>query len=234
MEVLIITCDSYQWMMPIFTHFYKKYWPDNPYNTVIITETQHIESEYPVFYAGKTSWSNEILDYIRQSDDESFLLILEDYLLRKKVNTEKVKLAKNICVNKIGCVRLNNAPEKYFNQHTLRTGIKGFREYPIKRRFSWTMQIAFWQKQFLLDTMREGESAWESEENGIERLKNMKTDWEILWPEENIVDYNPIGLMRKGILEPKVLKWAKSELDKNSKEYKILENQIKKQSEMKC
>lgn len=231
MKVLIITCDKYAWLVPVFLHFYKKYWPDNPYETVIITEKKHIDSDYMVYYAGEASWSSEVLSYLRQSKEEKFILIHEDHLIRKKINTERVKIAEGLCEGDVGCVRLNHAPHKYFNQHTIKTNIKGFKEYPTKRRFSFTMQMAFWQKQYLLDVMREGESAWENEEKGIARLKEMNSKWRILWPKFNIIDYPPRGLLRKGILQPPALRWAKSELSEDSKEYEILENQIKVQGE---
>ncbi len=227
MKVLILTCDKHAQLVHVFIHFYKKYWPTNPYKTEIITQTKKIDCDYKVFYAGKSSWSSEILSYLKKSKEDKFILIHEDHLIRKRVNTKRVETAEKLCEGDIGCVRLNHAPHKYFNQHTIKTNIKGFREYPTDRRFSWTLQIAFWQKQYLLDNMREGESCWENEEKGIVRLKEMKSNWKILWPETNIIDYQPRGLLRKGILRPPTLRWAKSELSEDSNEYKILENQIR-------
>ena len=234
MKSLLITCDKYAWLVPVFLHFYKKYWPDNPYKTEIITQTRKISTVHTVFYAGNVSWSSEVLNYLRQTKEDKFILFNEDILINRMVDTRGVKNAERLCKNNIGCVRLNHAPKRYLTEHAKKTDIKGFREYPTDRRFSFTMQIAFWQKKYLFDVMRDGESAWENEANGIERLKEMKSDWRILWPEKNIITYAPVGIMRKGILEPQVLRWAKSELQEDSKEYKILENQIKKQREGTC
>jgi len=242
MKVAIVTCDKYASLVPVFLHFYKKYWPNNPYQTEIITETEAsgfgagdpYAIDYPVFYAGKTSWTSTVLGYLRQSEGDKFILIHEDHLIRKKVNTERVKIAEGLCEGDVGCVRLNHAPHKYYKQHTIKTNIKGFREYPTDRRFSFTWQMAFWQKQYLFDVMRENESCWENEEKGTKRLKKLKSKWRILWPETNIIDYPPRGLLRKGILQPPTLRWAKSELSEDDLEYKILQNQIKKQKEGRC
>jgi len=231
MKVLILTCDKNSHLVRVFLRFYKRYWPDNPYKTEILTQTKEIKTVHKVFYAGESSWSSELLKYLRQSKEDKLILIHEDHIIRQAVDTKRVKIAEGLCEGDFGCVRLNHAPKKYFDRHTIKTDIKGFREYPIDRRFSWTFQMAFWQKQYLFDVMREGEASWEHEEKGIARLKEMKTHWRILWPEINIIDYPPRGLLKKGILEPPALKWVKSQLPKNSREYKILEDQIRGQKE---
>ena len=234
MKVLILTCDEFSNLIPVFLRFYKRHWPDNPYKTEIITQTKPIKTVHKVFYAGKSSWSSELISYLKQSSEDKFILILEDYFIRQPVDTKRVVAAEALCRGKVGCVRLNHAPHKYFKRHSIRTNIEGFREYPTTGRFSWTLQIAFWQKKYLLDNLKEGESCWQNEEYGISRLREKKTDWKILWPEENMVDYSPIGLLRKGALEPTVLRWAKSKLTENSREYKILEDQVKRQKDKQC
>jgi len=229
-KTVVLTCDKHAWVVPVFLHFYKKYWPDNPYETEIVTEKYHINGN--VFYAGGKSWSTRLLNYIKQSKDDKFLFIVEDHLIRKTVDTERVKIAENLCEGKVGCVRLNNNPHKYFDRHTILADFIGFREYPLDKRFSMTLQMAIWQKQFLFDVLRDNESIWETEGNGSKRLKELKSPlWQILWPETIIIDCDDRGILRKGILEPPVLRWALSELSQDNPEYKILQNQIKRQKE---
>ncbi len=237
MRILILTCDKNKDLVHVFLHFYKKYWPDNPYETTILTQESFLYiKDTNVFYTGVSSWSSEFLYYLKleKSMNEKFIFIHEDCFFTKPVDTKRVKEAENLCQGNVGCVRLNHAPKRYLTEHAIKTDIKGFREYPTDRRFSFTSQAAIWQKKYLLEVMRPGESCWETEKNGIARLKEMKTDWRILWPEINIINYPPRGLIRKGILEPPALRWAKSELSEDSMEYKILEDRIQMQREGRC
>lgn len=210
MKVVILTCDKYAWLVPIFLHFYKKYWPDNPYQTEIITEKNHVNGRF-VFYTGGVSWSSGIINYLKQSDEDKFLLIDEDCLIEKTVNTERVRLAEKLCKHNVGCVKLN-APEKYYNRHAIESGIKFYKEYPLDKSYSMSMQMAIWQKRYLLDVLRHKENAWQAELNGSDRLKELKGKWRILWAKSAVIDYQAGGIMRKGQPWLPVVKWALSEL----------------------
>ena len=231
MKIIILTCDAYNWILPVFFRFYKKAWPANPYKTEIITEKEHIPGK--VFYTGGHSWSHGLLSYLRQSKSDKFMLILEDYIL-KSVDAKRVKTADRLCTGDVGCVRLSNHPNKYFNQHTSGVPtVNGFRQYPNDMRFSAVMQISIYQKEFLFDLLKAKESIWQAEANGVGRLTALSSKWRILWPEENIFEYEPLGLVKKGMFVVKTLRWAKANLPKTSKEYKILQKRIQWQSDNK-
>lgn len=209
MKVVVLTCNKYTWLVPVFLHFYKKYWPDNPYQTEIVTETDHIDGT--VYYSEKTSWSSRLINYLKQSNEDKFLLIMEEHLTEEPVNTRRVQMAEDLCAGNIGCVRLN-APDKWFRCHAVGTNIKGFKEYPLDKRYSMSMQTSIWQKQYLLDILRNGEDIWQTEIKGSERLKGLKSRWRILWAETPIVGYTAGGLMKKGRPRASVVKWAIEDL----------------------
>jgi len=212
MKVIILTCDKYAWIVPICLYFYKKNWPDNPYEHEIVTETEYIDGK--VFYYKNKSWASRLIDHLKQSREDKFLFFPEEYMIKKKVNTKRDKVAEKLCTDDVGCVRLSNGPYKYFSKHTANSlSIKGFREYPLKDRFSMVTHIAFFQKQFLLDVLQYGEDIHQTEDNGSKRLKKLESKWRILWPENNIIDYTHNGgLMRKGKLRPETLSWILPEL----------------------
>lgn len=210
MKIIILACDKYAWLVPVFFHFYKKYWPDNPYQTEIVTEADHINGN--VYYINDTSWSNRLINYLKQSKEGKFLLIMEEHFIEKPVDTQRVRIAESLCVGNVGCVRLN-PPDKYY-RHTIKTNIKHFKEYPLDKQYSMSMQTAIWQKQYLLDVLRKEEDIWKTEINGSERLKNLKSKWRILWAKTPIVDYTAGGLMKKGKPRLSVMKWALTDLIK--------------------
>jgi len=218
MKIVLLTCDEYRWLVPVFSYFLKKYWPDNPYEVEIVTESEHIDGD-AVYYAGKSSWSSMLIKYLKQSKEDKILLIVEDYLFKSTVNTARVKTAEKFCEGNVGCVRLGNCPHKYFKKHTVRySHAKGFREYSLEHRFSTVIHIAFFQRQFLLDILKKGENVWQAENNGAKRLRKMESKWRVLWPEANIIDYLHVGgLIRKGKLRPQALKWVLSDLSKSGR-----------------
>ena len=230
MKVVISTCDKHSWIIPISMYFLKKYWPDLPYPVDIITETGYIDGCYGnQFDGGGLSWSDGLINYLKQSDENKILLILEDHLIQRPVIDWEVKLAESLCHGKIGCVRLNNAPHRYLKAHTFKADAGFFRDYRMDQRFALTLQMAIWQKEFLLEFLRAGENVWEVEKLGTKRVNESKSEWRVLWPVRNIITYPPRGLLRKGILEPGPLKWAFSELEPESECYKILAKAIKNQ-----
>jgi len=208
MKLIVLTCDKYKWIVPIFNYFMRKYWPDNPYETEVVTDLGFMNGK--VFYAGNFSWASRLINYLRHSKEEKFLITLEDYLIKAPVDSARVKAAEKLCEGDVGYVRLSNGPYKYFRKHCRSNpDIEGFREYPPEQRFSMVAHMGFFQKQFLLDVLREGEDVWQSEGDGSRRLKKMESKWRVLWPETNIINYMVNGgLMKKGKLRTHALDWT--------------------------
>lgn len=197
MKVVILVCNKYTWLVPVFMHFYEKYWRENPYTTVIVNEATYLGSRD--LDPEGTYWSTWVINYLKHCTEDKLLLIMEDFIIRDQIDTERVKLAASLCVGDVGCVRLN-APDKWFRRHGKEIGIKGFKEYPLNQKYSVSLQAAIWQKACLLDILRESESAWQTEHHGSRRLRELINRWRILWAEPTIIDYHPGGIMEKGEL----------------------------------
>lgn len=212
MKVIILTCNKYSWLVPIFLHFYRKYWPDNPYQTEIVTETDHVNGT--VFYNEETSWASRLINYLKQSKENKFLLFMEDFIIEKQIDTKRIRHAEELCKGNVGCVRVVET-NKWFN-YAINIGIKGFREYPLDRGYSLSLTSAIWQKQFLLKGLREGENAWQTECDGSKRFKELKSEWRILWSETPIINYYGGGLMSRGKVRLPVAKWALEDLIKGN------------------
>ena len=52
MKIIVSTCDKYNWILPVFFHFYKKAWPGNTNKTDVITEKEKVSFGNSVFYTG--------------------------------------------------------------------------------------------------------------------------------------------------------------------------------------
>lgn len=210
MKVIILACNKYTWLVPVFMYFYRKYWHKNPYETEIVNEATYLDSGD--FDAEGGVWSTWVLNYLKHCTEDKLLLIMEDFMIKAPIDTERVRIAADLCTGNVGCVRLS-APDKHYG-NTVSTNVKYFKEYPLNKKYSMSLQTAIWQKSCLLDILREGESAWQTEYGGSERFRGFKGKWRVLWTESTIIDYHPGGLMAQGRLRLEVVKWALGDLIK--------------------
>lgn len=205
MKVIVITCDKYSWLIPTFLHFYEKNWPDNPYQIEFVTETKEVEG-MTTFCAGKLQWADRIIKYLKTYNEETFLLLVEDYILKEKVDTNRIKKAENLCGGDIGCVRLN--PHDGLSRFLVSTKIEGFKEYPLDKPYSISLQPSIWQKEFFLKFLRKGETVWQTEIKGSKRIHVSKK--KVIWTDIPIITQcRPCGYIQKGKIIKSVERWVK-------------------------
>ncbi len=192
MRIVVFAYDKYDWLTPIFMHFYKKNWPDNPYRTDHV-----ITGEFP--------WADHALNYINTLGDEPFLLILNDYIIEKPVDIAIVRRAEKLCMGDVGCVRL--VPHDKEAVYLVSAGIDGFKEYPLNKPYAVSLQTSIWQKKFFLEFLRKGESIWQTETEGSKRVLNSKK--RVMWSDVPAMQYSTQGYMKKGKVVKSVEQWTK-------------------------
>ena len=204
MRVIVSTCDSYVWVTPAFLHFYRKNWPDNPYTTEFVTETIEVP-EAPTFCAGKLPWADRMITYLDSYNEDRFIFLVEDYIIREPVDTALVKRAVSLCVGDIGCVRLQ--PHDHQSCYLIDAGIEGFKEYPLDKPYSVSLQVSVWQKEFFLEFIRKGENIWQTETEGSKRVHASKK--RVLWADTPAINYAPRGYLQKGVVDKSIEQWIK-------------------------
>ncbi len=205
MKVVVPSCDGHSWLIPTFLHFYKKNWSDNPYQTEFVTETKEIEG-HATFCTGKIPWTDGIIKYLKSFNEETFLLLLADFILEETVSTDMVKRAESLCVDNIGCVRLIVHDRSC--RFLVDTGIRGFKRYPLDKPFSVSLQASIWQKEFLLEILRKGENPWQTEIEGSKRIQQSRK--KVIWTDAPILSYHyPHGYLAKGEIVRPVEQWVK-------------------------
>lgn len=205
MRIVVFTCDAYSWLIPTFLHFYKKMWPDNPYQTDFVTETKDI-GQASTFFTGKIPWPDGAIKYFKSTDEEIFLLLLEDYIIKEPIDTDRIKMAESLCRDDIGCVRLN--PRDRLRRHLFDAGIEGFKEYPLDKPYSISLQPSIWQKKFLFEFLKKGEDVWQVENEGSIRIQQSKM--RVIWADVPIITMPRAGgYMKKGRVYGTVEQWCK-------------------------
>jgi len=205
MKVVVATCNKYTWLAPIFLHFYRKNWPDNPYETEFVTETAEVRC-MPTYQAGNLSWADRMAWYLNQYVGGVFLLLVEDYILTEGVDTALVKRAVDVCTGDVGCVRISEYNP--LSRFLLPNGaISGFKEYPLDKPYSVSLQASIWQKDFFLDILKQRESVWQTELEGSKRVHTLGK--RVLWSDTPAFTYVPHGYMQKGVVDENVERWTK-------------------------
>lgn len=192
MRVAVFAYANYEWLTPAFLHFYHKNWADNPYPADFVV-------------TGSIPWADHMFQYINLLKDDSFLLILNDYIIEKPVDGDVVKRAESLCIGDVGCVRLN-AHDK-LSCYLYHDGVDGFKRYPLDKPYSVSLQVAVWRKEFFLEFLRYGDTIWQTEINGSARIKS--SNKKVLWSDKPAFTYVPHGYMQKGVIDINVEQWVK-------------------------
>jgi hypothetical protein len=112
------------------------------------------------------NWSNRLRDYLGRIDHEFVILMLEDFILRRRVDQTRVDEAVSFCAGRgLDCLRLVPRPPP----QSRAGGMGGYGEIQPGEPYRVSSQAAIWRREFLLGLLRADESIWQFEINGTER-----------------------------------------------------------------
>lgn len=200
MRIAVCTCDSYNWIVPYFWHFFCKTGLQKHYEVDFVTETQNIIFGN-TFLAGKLSWTDRIINYLNKIKDKRVLITLEENILWN-ADIERLKHAETLCKDDIGIVGLQ--PYGYMKKHLFYDGIEGYKTYPLNAPSAGGIPAAIWQKELFLKIYDRGLTVWQSEHKSS--LNIQKQDKKVITSDYPIFDYIEGGLMRKGIRQEAIFK----------------------------
>ncbi len=161
--VLVVSCDAYADVIPPFVSLWRKFWPDCPFETVLLTETIGCEGFDRVLSVGKCNdWAPRISRALDQISTPYLLLVLNDYYLSEQVDTDRIvcrlKEAKRfdalnlrLCPNPPGKKLLGNGDLLEMSKNVA---------YCI------TCQVGIWNRDFFAGLLSRVKSAWEFERYG--------------------------------------------------------------------
>lgn len=168
---IVLTCDNYSDLWPMFINFSDKFWLDCPYDKIFITNNKSIpESTFECLKIGKDeSWSDGLLKAISvlKSKYDYLLITLEDSPIIENVDQVKLDLIINAFFEADGnflslfTQKNMGKPTRNYNKHF---GIidKGSLYRP-------TCVYSLWKTSILEDLLIREENAWEFERYGSVR-----------------------------------------------------------------
>ena len=161
---MVTSCDAYRDVEAPFLKLFRKYWPDCPFELVLVTETSPsgesasspLASEAQRFdrtiFTGKgKTWSQMLVEALDQIETPYVIMLMNDYFLESSVDTENI------------IRRLAEAKEK---------GALNYRLCPDPPRavkntaYSVSCKAGIWNRQFLRALAVRTKSAWEFERYG--------------------------------------------------------------------
>lgn len=169
--ILVVSCDQYADVLPPFVMLWRKFWPDCPFETVLLTETIDCEGFDRVVLAGKCNdWSPRVVKALEKISTPYVLMVLNDYFLNAPVDTakmlERLEQAKKFDAANL---RLNpNPPGRMPYQDS------DLMEFPKNVAYSVTCQTGIWNREFLLGLAKRNKSAWQFERYGSFMLEGEK------------------------------------------------------------
>lgn len=171
--VLVNSCDRYRDLWPVFAELWRKYWPDCPFETVLMTEseteTEGVEKAVfgRVLACGRECWSKMIAKALKEIDTPYVMMLCDDYLLADKVDTARImKRLEEMKRHQALNLRLIPNPKggKRFGETDLM-------EYEKNTAYCVATQAGFWDKEFLAELAGKVKSIWEFERYGSFAVK---------------------------------------------------------------
>jgi len=168
--LLVLSCDRYSELWIPFFKTFEGNWPDCPYDKYFITNKQKFEAKSFVNINTITdkSWSDNLLLVIDQymTKYEYLLLLLDDFFIVEKVNTDKLLDCVKIFQEQNGnYLTLINEPQPNKNYNA------NFGIITSSGPYRTTATFALWSKKMLRELLRPGENAWQFEIYGSRRSK---------------------------------------------------------------
>ncbi len=120
LEIILVTCDQSQWILPISFYFFDKYLPKNyKVNVLGFNKPENIIfPEYCTFHSmGKRQnlrqWSRDIYDFTKTLSCEYIMFLLDDFFLMDHLRTDKLEYIINMMNQDktIGICNIGYAPQ---------------------------------------------------------------------------------------------------------------------------
>ena len=211
MTVIVNTCDGFEDCWDPFFILFKKYWYTCPYEIKLFTESKKYETDLvsvnvlntkPIYTKGKKSWSECLLNGLKQVETEYILYMQEDYFLNDQVRESEIKhLLKIMIDDDVDVIRLMDF-HKQTNAYKPYKESTGLMIVPYTSPYRIHTQASIWKKSCLEKYLKIGETGWEFERYGS--IRSSKNNDLFLCVDHtkyirnmnDIVPYQPTGIIK--------------------------------------
>jgi len=161
--VLVCSCDGYHDIVSPFISLWRKFWPDCPFETVLLSETIETKGFDSAILTGHgKTWCQMLAEALERIETPYVLMLMNDYFLESPIDTARFFARLNEAKQyDVASLRLNpNPPGRTPWRNTDLT------EMPKNVAYCVTCQASIWNREFLLGLAKRNKSAWEFERYG--------------------------------------------------------------------
>mgnify|MGYP001261052530 CR=1 FL=1 len=191
-SILVLSCDKYKDLWPIFDFFFKKNWENSYLKKYFLSNNEkNVPKGFKSISVGKDiSWSNNLDLALNDIDTPYVFLLLDDAFINNKIDNEKLeKIFSDFEDNKGNYLKFISQPKSPY-----KTKSPFFNELPKGSLYRSTAVFAIWKVNVLKKILKSDENAWEFEEFGSIRSDNFSNFFVV----NNDFFKNPIHGVVKG------------------------------------
>jgi hypothetical protein len=202
--LLVVSCDGYSDLWRPFFCLFRSRWPDCPFPVYLGTNYMvcHEPSVTTITVGEDISWTTGLRSMIDHVGGEYVLLFLEDFLLKRDVDTDRVLQSISIAVERnVGCLRLTAGLPLAFPPSAPVDGIDNIGSINKGEPYRVSAQVALWRTDVLRELLVPGMDPWEFEEIGTRLSTRLEPPFWGVYQRE--IDY--VQSVEKGKWKPEGL-----------------------------
>ena len=165
--VVVGSCDKYADLLGPFIALFRKFWPDCPFEVVLVTESDpHIEGfNRTIACGGGMNWASRMERALGEVSTPAVLMLCDDYYLSAPVETEKILLRLGQ-MKSLNAVNLRLIPNPVPRSGNSKPADHELIEYRKNTAYCIATQAGFWDREFLKGLLHGKTSIWEFERHG--------------------------------------------------------------------
>lgn len=205
--LLICSCDFYSDCWAPMFHSLDKYWPDCPYDKLLVSN--HQDADFPgvkvIRVGDHKGWASDTLKAVTMTDYDYYIYFQEDYWLNKKVDNDAIKAHVQHCIdNGVDYMKLQR---DYPNRDNLRIGETDYCRNPLDIKYSINTASAIWKRDLFSKVLIPGFTGWDFEYKIVKYIQenHIKITSEVIYStqiESEGISFIPANGVQRGKWTP--------------------------------
>jgi len=186
LAILVVSCDHYRDLWDPFFTLFKRFWPDCPYRTYLLSNYHepHQEDVTPILVGPDYSWSSNLLKGLDSIHQDYVFMIIDDLFLTGYIPEDIQDIFAWVDKVRPNYLRLNPRPkpDKSYDK------LVGIVSPGTLYRTATVMTI--WKRSVLIDLLKPEETAWDFELYGSvrsDKYEGFYSTWNVTIPFINAV-----------------------------------------------
>ena len=200
MKIIVPTYSKTYWCLKPFSYLFNKYWGRDEvvllYYPEIQFELPSNFKRYQVYYKDfpKERWADGVIKYLEEIDDETIIILLEDYWLTRKVNKDAIFILNSFMERDDKILRIDLTADRLYAGGMRDIGYIEWIDLieAPHSPYQMSLQAGIWNRKNLLNIIKklpaENRSGWDVELSGNTIFEN-ETDYRVFGTRQYPVRY---------------------------------------------